>query len=347
MTGLRYQLKNVWRDKMCILTFLLPIAAAFAINLLSGAGFSSVYETSFGILSGDLREECIAWLESNGRVTVFDTTESLYDGVNDPATQMIGVLSDGDGIKTILSGDELRINTVIADTLPGLFEDRDTADVCGRTVIPAGGSSDSLKSLLIVITLVTAMFMGCTFNAMSMIGEKEDGITFINEILPISAADYMIQKIILGFAGGILSAAAAAAVCMRIEVRQLISFVCVLILSAFLAALTGLFIGRISGGLMIGIIYIKIFMLLYIAPPIMFYLTIPSDSTARIWTYLLPSSAAFYGLMDLQSGQTQGVWTALAALLVHCVVWTLIYLGANTLYGRYSHFYKGRSSTER
>ena len=52
--------------------------------------------------------ECIAWLESNGRVTVFDTTESLYDGVNDPATQMIGVLSDGDGIKTILSGDELR-----------------------------------------------------------------------------------------------------------------------------------------------------------------------------------------------------------------------------------------------
>lgn len=344
MTGLRYQLKNVWRDKMCILTFLLPIAAAFAINLLSGAGFSSVYETSFGILSGDLREECIAWLESNGRVTVFDTTESLYDGVNDPATQMIGVLSDGDGIKTLLSGDELRINTVIADTLPGLFENRDGVDASDRTVIPAGGSSDSLKSLLVVITLVTAMFMGCTFNAMSMIGEKEDGITFINEILPISAADYMIQKIILGFAGGILS---AAVICMRIEVWQLIPFVCVLILSAFLAALTGLFIGRISGGLMIGIIYIKIFMLLYIAPPIMFYLIIPSDSTARIWTYLLPSSAAFYGLMDLQAGQTQEVWTALAALLVHCVVWTVIYLGSNTLYSRNSHFYKGRSSTER
>ena len=71
---------------------------------------------------------------------------------------------------------------------------------------------------------------------------------------------------------------------------------------------------------MIGIIYIKIFILLYIAPPIMFYLTIPSDSTARIWTYLLPSSAAFYGLMDLQSDRLRGC--GLHWLHCLCTVWS-------------------------
>ena len=32
MAGLVYQLKSIWRDKFCMLSFLLPIAAAAAVQ---------------------------------------------------------------------------------------------------------------------------------------------------------------------------------------------------------------------------------------------------------------------------------------------------------------------------
>lgn len=99
---------------------------------------------------------------------------------------MIGVMQDGNGIKTLLSGDELQVNTVIGNTLPKLYAEREMAALSKVTITPTADNSDTLKSLLIVITMVTAMFMGCTFNAMSIIGEKEDGIALINEVLPMT-----------------------------------------------------------------------------------------------------------------------------------------------------------------
>ena len=42
------------------------------------------------------------------------------------------------------------------------------------------------------MTLITAMFMGCTFNAMNIISEKENGVTLVNEILPMTSRQYVI-----------------------------------------------------------------------------------------------------------------------------------------------------------
>lgn len=176
MKGLRYQLKNIRRDKMCILSFLLPVIVGFVINLLSGVSLSSLGETAFCILENDLTNDTIEWLQTNGSVTVFPDMISLEKAVNDPATQAIGVLQDRNGIKTLLSGDELQVNTVIGNTLPQLYAERENMALSQTTIIPAADNNDGLKSLLIVITMVTAMFMGCTFNAMSIISEKEDGI---------------------------------------------------------------------------------------------------------------------------------------------------------------------------
>ena len=54
------------------------------------------------------------------------------------------------------------------------------------------------RSVGIVVTLIVAMFMGCTFNAMNIISEKEDGVAFINEILPMTSGQYVIQKSLSG-----------------------------------------------------------------------------------------------------------------------------------------------------
>lgn len=329
MKGLLYQLKSILRDKMCILTFLLPVIVGIAINLLSGISFQSIGETAFGVLESNITADTIVWLQSNGAVTQYETLDELREAVNDPSTQMIGVLQTGNAIQTFLSGDELEVNKVIADTLPSVYGNRAEQLSVIRTIIPVVSDNEGLKSLLIVITLVTAMFMGCTFNAMNIISEKEDGIEFINQVLPMTAKSYVVQKMLLGFIGGIVSTIATAFICMRIGAVQVLPFLLIVLLSAYISALIGLFIGYFSNGLMVGIVYIKMVMILFLAPPIFFYLTVPDNSIIFILSYLIPSSATFYGVMDLLNGQFEKLWSACVALLVHAVLWSVIYrLGA-------------------
>ena len=54
-----------------------------------------------------------------------------------------------------------------------------------------------------------------------------------------------------------------------------------------ISALIGLFIGYFSDGLMVGIVYIKIIMILFLAPPIFFYLTASDSSILFKLSYLL------------------------------------------------------------
>lgn len=326
MKGLKYQLKNIRRDKLCIISFLLPVIAGLAVSLISEMSFSSVGETAFYVLEKDLLTGQMEWLQENGSITVFSDITSLKKAVNDPATQGIGVLKEGTGIQTLLSGDELQINTVIGNTLPTLFGQRNNKILSQISMIPSAAQKNGLKYLLIAITMLTAMFMSCTFNAMNIIGEKEDHISFINEILPMTRMEYLMQKITLGFAGGILSTVFTACACMRIRADQIFPSLLLIILSVFAASLAGLFIGNFSKGMMTGIFCIKVVMLLFLAPPVLFYLAVPQGSLMYILSYCFPSSAVFYGLMELLSGGTEGVFINIIVLSLHCVTWMLLFL---------------------
>lgn len=327
MKGLKYQLKSIRRDKMCILTFLLPVIVGIAINLLSGVSFQSMGETAFGVLENNISADTVEWLQSNGTVTQYETLDELREAVNNPSTQMIGVLQTGNAIQTFLSGDELEVNRRIADTLPQIYENRIEQLSFDKTIIPVKtDNNEGLKSLLIVLTLVTAMFMGCTFNAMNIISEKEDGIEFINQVLPTTTKSYVVQKMLLGFIGGSVSTIVTAFICLRIEAVQILPFLLIVLFSAYISALIGLFIGYFSDGLMVGIVYIKIIMILFLAPPIFFYLTVPDDSILFILSYLIPSSATFYGVMDLANGGTAVIGKDMVILVAHCIFWFLTYL---------------------
>ena len=309
MERLKYQLKSVRRDKLCILTFFLPVVVGIAIHLLSGVSFQSISENSFGVLENRMDADTVEWLGANGTVTQYESLTELRAAVNDPSTQMIGVLQTGSAIQTFISGDELEMNRVIADTLPQIYKNQTETLSVTKTMIPAVSDNDWLKSLLIVMTLVAAMFMGCTFNAMNIIGEKEDGIEFINQVLPMSASSYITQKTLLGFIGGTVSTIITALICVRTDIEHIL----------------GLLIGCFSDGLMSGIAYIKVLMILFQAPPIFFYLTVPDSSIRFKLSYLLPSSATFYGVMDLLNGRTKALCPALMALSAHAVLWSLGY----------------------
>ena len=112
---------------------------------------------------------------------------------------------------------------------------------------------------------------------------------------------------------------------MRIEPAQVLPLLLIILLSAYISALTGLFIGTFSNSLTAGIASIKLVMILFLAPPIFFYLIVPDHTVAFRLSYMLPSSATFYGIMDLINRQSANLRPAFAALPAHAVFWSIVY----------------------
>lgn len=326
MKGLRYQLKSVLHDKFCLMTFFLPIVVAVALNFVGAIDFSTLGELHFGVLKSDLPTQTVTWLERYGTVATYPTMEELMNAIKEPSTNLIGVGADGSGIKTILSGDELDIFRQTADTLPDLYEQRNAAEQTKVHVLERPDVMGGFQDMFIAVILIVAMFMGCTFNAMNMISEKEDGVAFINEILPMTHSQYIVQKLIVGFICGGLSSIITVCICFRLSLQNVSLILVLIVLSAFVAALTGLFIGRTSNELMVGVVYIKIVMLLFMAVPIVSFLLGVSNPLIRAICYLVPSQATFEGIMDLVNGGTGIIGKDIVILAIHCVVWFFLYL---------------------
>ena len=164
MKGLIYQLKSVRKDKFCIMSFLLPIVVAVALNFVGSIDLSSLGEFHFGVTERATTLEVNTWLERYGTVTVYPTQEELIAAINEPSTNLIGVeMADG-SIQTILSGDELDMFQQTANTLPALYEQREWAAQASVQVLERPDMMAGYQNIFIAITLIVAMFMGCTLH---------------------------------------------------------------------------------------------------------------------------------------------------------------------------------------
>lgn len=335
MRTIFYQLKSVWKDKFCVMSFLLPIIAAVALRLIGGIDLSSVAEFHFGVLENDMSDQTISWLERYGSVTAYETQEELIDAVNEPSTYMIGVAADGDSIQTMVSGDELDLFRQAADTLVTLYMGRESAEQIRVTILERPDMMAGFQNIFIAMTLIVAMFMGCTFNAMNIISEKENGVDLVNQILPVTQSGYAIQKIIVGFTGGCLSAVLTACCYFRLPPTRALLMLALIILSSFIAALIGLFIGKCSASLMVGVVYIKIVMIVFMAVPLVSYLMGVSGLTS-VLCYLVPSSAAFEGIMNLAGSDQPVIAKDMYILMAHCIMWFLLYLAVSKWRMRYT-----------
>lgn len=302
MKGIRYQLKSVLKDKFCLMTFLLPIIVAAALNFMGSIDMSSLGELHFGALEKDLSPQAVTWLGRYGPVSFYETSEELIAAINEPSTNVIGVKADRASIKMAIVGDELDIFQQTAATLPALYERRADAEQVEVLTLERPDIPESLQGIFIPAVLIVAMFMACTFNAMNIISEKEDGVVFVNEILPMTPSQYVMQKVVVGFLCGSLSSIVTACICFRLSWKNAGMMLALIILSSFVAALIGLFIGRFSGSLMVGVVYIKIVMLLFIAVPILCALAV--------------------------------VIKDIFILLAHCMGWFLLYVGYPCIKGK-------------
>lgn len=325
MKGLQYQLKSVLKDKFCLMTFLLPIVVAVALNFMGSIDLSSLGEHHFGVLENDLSPQTIAWLERYGPVTAYGTQEELTAAVKEPSTSMIGVKADGASIKTVIAGDELDIFRQAAVTLPALYEQRADAEQAEVQILERPDILESFQDIFIPAVLIVAMFMGCTFNAMNIISEKEDGVAFVNAILPMTPSQYILQKVIVGFLCGSLSSIITACICFRLSWQDVWIMLALIVLSSFVAALIGLFIGKLSENLMIGVVYIKIVMLLFIAVPIVCALVGVSGPLAIVCN-IVPSQPAFEGILALSGGSIGTAIKDVGILAVHCILWFALYV---------------------
>ena len=326
MKGLLYQLKSVTKDKFCIMSFLLPVVVALALNFAGSIDLSSLGEFQFGVVDHNVTLETKGWLERYGSVTVCQTRDELIAAINEPSTNMIGVEMDGNSMKTVISGDELAMWQQTAGTLPALYRQREAAAQTSVQILERPDILAGYQNIFTAITLIVAMFMGCTFNAMNIISEKEDGVALINEILPVTFGQYVTQKIFIGFVFGCLSAIITAAICFRLPPAGAAVMLMLIVLSAFVSALTGLFVGRFADGIMVGIVYIKLVMIVFMAVPILYYLAGTGSKILTYICYLVPSSATFEGIMDLANGGTAIAGKDVVILAIHCVVWFLLYL---------------------
>ncbi|MCG6522166.1 hypothetical protein K6U39_17780, partial [Vibrio parahaemolyticus] len=119
-------------------------------------------------------------------VSVYDTKMHLIREIKDIKTDTIGVVRDGKGIKTVLYGNEINAIKNVGKTLPEMPPPPPPPPPLEVTILPKDSILKEFQTVFIAMILITAMFMGCTFNAMNIISEKEDGISFINEVLPQS-----------------------------------------------------------------------------------------------------------------------------------------------------------------
>lgn len=333
MKGLIYQLKSVWKDKFCIMSFLLPIVAAMLLNIAGSIDLSSLGEYYFCVVDGEVTDETREWLMGYGDVTVCPTREEWLSAIREPSTNLIGVEGSGEGIRTVLAGDELPIWQQAAATLPALYEQRKAAAEVSIQTLEQPDVLAGFQFIFIAMILIVAMFMGCTFNAMNIISEKEDGVALINEILPMTPRQYVIQKIFVGFVLGCLSAMVTAAVCFRLSPGRMAVMLALTVLSAFASSLAGLFIGRVSDGMMAGVVYIKILMIVFMAVPLLKYLALAENKILSGICYLIPSCAAFEGIMELANGSMTAAGKDLVILAIHCIGWILLYPAALHQFG--------------
>ncbi len=325
MKGLKYQMKSVLRDKFCLMTFLLPVLVAVALHFMGSIDMSSLGELHFGVLENDLPLQAVTWLERYGPVTAYATLDDLTAAVNEPSTNVIGVRMDGESLKTAIAGDELDIFQQAAATLPTLYEQRNAAEQVEVLTLERPDILESLQGIFIPAVLIVAMFMGCTFNAMNIISEKEDGVAFVNEILPMTPSQYILQKVVVGFLFGSLSSIITAAICFHLSWKNFGIMLALIALSSFVAAMIGLFTGKLSDGLMTGVVYIKIVMLLFLAVPLVCALVGVSGPIAVVCN-IVPSQPAFEGIMALSAGNAGAAVKDVGILAVHCITWFALYV---------------------
>lgn len=327
MRSLLLQLKSTSKDKMCVLSFLLPIIMSVCINVIDASKFNTSYELEFGYVRDFVSSEAVSSLEKYGTAKVYDDLGELESAIINPKNSIIGIEENSGQIQIKIAGDETDYIKNIAHQLQSMQNISNLPDLSANTtILKLPNLFETYKDIFTIITLIIAMFMGCVYNAMNMISEKEDGIEYINKVLPLNGFQYLLQKIMIGLIFCIISSVITAFLCLDFSAKAMSLAMIIIILSAIISSLVGIVIGKVSDGMLVGITIIKVVMIIFMVLPLITYFFMKDFESFKWLFYIVPSTATFDGIMSLITNNVENAVQCIVILVAECTICTLLFL---------------------
>lgn len=317
MNGFWYQLKIMVKDKMSIISFLFPIMMILVVNYIEIGPNDNGEKYHFALVSTDKSIE--NKLNEYGIVTMCKTEGELNRLVSNHKNDVIGVIFDKNKYNFILSGFESTHIRDISEQLEKILNSNIKKEII---LIPKVNLVKQFKIFIVSIILVTSLFLGLTFNAMNLISEKEDGVIFINNILPLTSAQYLFQKIMIGYCGSIVITILTGLLSFD-SMDNILKILPIIILGAFVTSIIGSILGKISANLIEAIVYIKVTMVVFISIPLIGYMFTPEN--IKKYLNILPSYTFFSGVMGVLNG-SNNIINYTGIMILHCLVWFILYI---------------------
>lgn len=293
MTRIYIQIKTIIKDKMSILSFLLPIVIALMLIFLNESSISEVSEFKFGVIESNIKEELLIELEKVGKVITVETILELKNKVIYPSDELIGIVSKEDGLEVLISGDETSYTKDIANHIPSLLDEFNYS----VERLETKNFFEEFRNIIYSMVILMALFIGCTFNSMNIVYEKEEGIVHINKILPITYGNFLKEKVIVGILTSVFVSLITSIILIR-DFKSLVLMVILIISTSFITSSLGLLIGFISDGVITAISYTKIVLVVFMALPVITHLLI-KESEYKFLFNILPSYPVFNGILNI------------------------------------------------
>ncbi len=325
LQGIQFQLRYLLSDKIVLISILLPLVLAVGVRFISVDTFSQVDTLQTVVIRDSLDQEILSWLDQTTTVTVVDSMEQLEEFVLFPSTEMIGVVQELAGVSFILGGDESSYTQAFVSN----FQDLITLPIEENPYVMALEDQKDqfvwLRQFFVAVVLLTACFIGSSFNAITMVSEKESGVFIVHGVLPLGRFDFVLQRIVLGFVVSTVVVLLTWITIQGVGLDLLVIFP-LIILSSYFSAILGLYIAHGAKDYLGVIVTIKFVLILFLAIPIVGVL-VGMGTSWYPWVYwLMPSVPVFQAITQFTGSFDVTYVQNLGVLLLHCMLWTLIYV---------------------
>lgn len=322
LTILKLQLKTALRDKVVIISILLPIFMAVLLRI--NMPDTVIIEAQVAVNNNDLPIETIRKIEKVAVVNRFNNIEEIKNRVLISKDEVVGIITDDTvgQCKFIFEGNETTRTIKNMEAIGDLINDNISLDKTQVEVISS--DNNEMKYMLIIITMLIALYMGSTFIAFNIVGEKEEGIANINQILPISNNKYNLQKVLLGLIGTVVITFITGLILIdKDNFSYLFLF---LFVSACCSSSLGLYLGFFSKDLLSAIINTKVVLLVFILIPFIGFIIPEKLNTLKKLFYLIPTYPIFEGFWCiLKYGDVSAMMFNMGIVFLHTSAAYLLY----------------------
>lgn len=269
------------------------LLAPFLLALVIRAFIPSVGSASLNlVVTGDLGEEMIARLRDYGKVEIVKDRAALDRRVLalDDAAGIVRD-GDGDGFVVVLEGNEAEETAVLPGIVLADILSDDPVAVLGEDL---GRVSSPLQPVLATVLAMTAMLIGGMVIGFNIIEDKESGTLSALGVSPMSRAEYMAGRSLLG-AGLALVLVFGSLYAMGAGPFNALQVLAVSVPGAVLAVLFGFYIGSVSESQVSGIATMKVGGLFFLLAPVLSAIVPAKWHIALYW---LPTFWTYLGFRE-------------------------------------------------